>query len=100
MSESISVKIQSGNFWGKGGAIADTRRLALLALNQPGSNLVDGLRFMIIIHTKALGYSKEKLKNASLGYRIRLWKKRQEKSERALWFYNLLWRILTFWNYV
>lgn len=100
MTESISVKIQSGNFWGKDGAIADTRSLALFTLNQPGSNLVDAISLMTNVHTKAFNYSGEKLKTASLNYRIRLWKKRQEKSGRALRFYNSLWRIVTFWNYV
>ncbi len=100
MSEHISVKIQAGNFWGKNGAIAETRRLAVFALNQPGSNLIDALSPMIDIHTKAFKYSREKLETVSLSYRILLWKRRQKKSERALWFYHSLWRVLSFFSWI
>lgn len=100
MTENIYIKVQAGNFWGKNGAIANTRKLALFILNQPNSNLVDGLSLMIDVHTEALEYSKKALKKSCLSYRIRLWKKRREKSKRALWFYNTFWRILSFFSYV
>lgn len=100
MSESISMQIQAGNFWGKDGAIANTRKLALIALNQPGSNLIDAISLMTSVHAKAAEYAGGMSKKVSLSYRIHLWKKRQKISERALWCYNMLWRIVTFWNYV
>lgn len=100
MSESIYAKVQTGNFWGKDGAIADTRKLALLALNEPNSNLVDGLSLMIDVHTKALEYSEKALKKSCRSYRIRLWKKRHKEAKLALRLYNILWQLITFSNYV
>lgn len=86
MTKSIDTKVEAGNFWGKNGAIADTRKLALLALNQPDSNLFDGLSLMINIHTRASDYSEKALKKASMSYRIRLWKKRHKEAEPQIRF--------------
>ncbi len=100
MPENIETKIQAGNFWGKDGAIADTRRLAVIALNQPGSSLIDALSLMTTVHTQAVKYAREMSKKVSLSYRINFWKKRQKISERALWFYNTIWSICSFFSYV
>jgi hypothetical protein len=101
MAANINGKVQAGNFWGKDGAIADTRRLALFALNQPGSSLIDGISPMIDIHTKALGYTLTEAREFTKGSMPHghYWNL-YRKSKRALWLYNTLWQVLSFFSWL
>lgn len=94
----IDAKIREGNFWGKNGAIATTRQLALSALSRPGSNFIDALAMMINIHAKALESSGRRLNKFPDGEDpLPKW---HRSSKRALWFYNTLWRVCSFFSYV
>lgn len=97
MSDTLDTKILNGQFWYKDGAIADTRRLAVLSLSHPDSNILDALSMMINVHTKAFAYSENILKNQPTG---RMWKQWRRQSKCALWRYNALWRLCIFFVYL
>ncbi|MBI2120167.1 MAG: hypothetical protein HYT94_00920 [Parcubacteria group bacterium] len=101
MSETLDTKIRAGRFWGKDGAIADTRKIAVLSLSQPDSNIIDALSMMINIHTQASEYA---LKHSDESYKFLTMRKHHRelynKSKRALWRYNMMWRLCMFFVYL
>lgn len=98
----IEQKKKLGNFWGKDGAIADTKELAYLALCR--LNVSNALWLMIDVHTNAQAHAQNCVRSFEIVFvkhrSVRLWRERYKSSNRMIRIYMTMWKILSFFSRV
>lgn len=91
--EEIEKKIRLGHFWFREGAIADSRKLAKIALVH--FDVAHAIFLMLHVHAKAAADAAKLLNVSPKNTIFKEWYKTSSRASRT---YNALWQFLSFFS--